>query len=326
MTPPSSSFLAEAAPETTLSLFGKHPLVADHLEDINLTTASLVTFKQGLYIQGIGECLSRQAWLKDLGETDSIPYDHNLLCIGPTGLLVSRLVHSEDAVGRKQYPLVLTLHTGEFSILHEVGLMAAALDSTLEKLRTAVDLPGLRQVMTESERQLSDILTSAAVKTPPNTAAREAWLQHLPPGGGDREGIYRCCHALLPEGAGAGRARLPIHSSVSWPSITLWASFLRQLCGPRQCLTFLWRPARPFADVWLSPPGGRMLAPIFADETAQPLTTQVPFTVPDNVRQKVQSVLETWMVYAALFSPPQISEGKANILNKVCQEIIDWIK
>ncbi|WP_395735926.1 hypothetical protein [Prosthecobacter sp.] len=326
MSTASLSFLAEPAPGTSLALFGKHPLVADHLEDINLASSSLVAFKQGLYIEGIGECLSRQVWFKDLGQTDSIPYDHNLLCLGPTGLLVARLVHSEDAVGRKQYPLVLALHTGELSLLHEVGLMAAAFETTLEKLRVAADLTALRQTLADAERQLSEIRQSASAKAPPNSSARESWLQHLPPGGGNREGIFRCCHALLPEGAGAGRARLPIHSSVSWPSITLWASFLRQLCGSKPCISFLWRRGRPFADIWLSPPGARALASIFADEAAQPLTTQVPFTVPDNIRQQAQSALESWLSQESLFPAPQAVEGRPNLFNKVRQEIIDWIK
>ena len=326
MTPRPSIFLADPAHEIAVALFGKHPLAADHLEDIGLSTASLVSFKQGFYVDGIAECLGRQAWFKDLGTTDAIPYDHSLLCSGPAGFIMARLVHSADAAGRKQYPLVLALHSGDFTLLNQVGLLSAKFETTMEQLREAADMTALRQIQMEIHKTFEEMSRSSRTWTPPTTAARESWLQHLPPGNDDHEGLWRCCHALLPEGAGSGRARLPIHTVTPWPSITLWAAFLRQLCGPNNCFSFLWHHGSPFADIWLTPPGARVLSSMFANEATHPLTTQVPYNLNETIRSHAESVLATWLKQDALFQPADDLWKNFLKQKRVCHRVLHWFK
>lgn len=323
--PPSNAFLADPAPPATLAVFGKHPLAADHLEDIGLSTASLVNFKQGMYIEGIGDCLKRQTWLKDLGSLDSVPYDHHMLCLGSAGWLAARLVHSSDAAGRKQYPLVLALHSGDFALLHQIGNVVATLESTLEPLRTASDTPGLRQALASGTQRLTAFAEKPVPS--PGAQARESWLQHMPSAGPDRVGLWRCCHALRPDGAAAGRARIPLHPTSPWPSAALWSSFFFSLLGDKSQspITLIWRHGQAFADAWLSPPGGRVLTTLFTDEAAQPLTTDVPFSIPPELRRDAEFLLNTWLQQPELFPSP-VENVENSILNKVCKGMFGWLK
>jgi hypothetical protein len=239
---------------------------------------------------------------------------------------MARLVHSADAAGRRQYPLVLALHSGDFTLLNQVGVLAARLETAMEALRSATDRTALRHILAEVKKTFEEMSQMAGAKPPPNTAARESWLQHLPPGRGDPEGLWRCCHALLPEGAGAGRARLPIHAAVPWPSITLWAAFLRQLCGANNCFSFLWRQGSSFADVWLSPPGARMLSSMFADEATHPLTTQVPFNLTESIQIQAAAVLASWLKQDALFTSIEAPGKKFLKQKKVCHRVLTWFK
>lgn len=323
MKPSPAPFLAEPAPETAaVALFGKHPLAADHLEDVGLSTASLVAFKQGMYIEGIGDCLSRQAWLKDLTENESIPYDHHLFCVGTQGWLAARLARSSDAAGRKQYPLVLALHSGNFALLHQIGSVITLLDECLQGVQAAGSLSELRQApakLPERLAALAEKLVSA-----PGAQARESWKQHLPGIGADGIGLWRCCHALMPEGAAGGRARIPLHPGSPWPSATLWASFLSYL-GVSKPLSIVWHHGNSFADIWLGPPGARALASLFSSEASQPLTAQVPSNIPQPVREKAESSLTDWLQQTELFAKPAGSDS-SSLLNKVCHNVAGWFR
>lgn len=324
MKPPVTAFLADIVSKHACAVFGKHPLAADHLEDVGLSTASLVAFKQGLYIGGIGECLSRQSWLKDLaGGIESIPYDHHLLCIGQSGWLMARLMHSSDAAGRRQYPLVLALHSGDFILLHQIGAVAAAMEETLEVLRSATGRDVLRQAPATLAQKLTSL--SENVQLPPGTEARESWLQHMPGAGPDLEWLWRCCHALMPEGAAAGRARVPIHPGAPWPSAALWASFMVSL-DLNVPFSLVWRSRQDVMDVWLSPPGARVLAGIFANASAQPPTTQVPFNIPASIREKADAALKAWLAQSHLFPSHQEEPAQESLLNKVCHNVLAWFK
>lgn len=317
-----NTFLQDSVPSPCLAIFGKHPLAADHLEDIGLDTASLVALKKGMYINGIGECLSRRLWFKELGDTDAIPYDHHLFCVGANGWMAARLYRSADAAGRKQYPLVIAAHSGEQTLLHQIGGVASILEESFAAVENANSLQAFNETAVKSAERLASLAMNA---TPaPGAQARESWLQHMPGGTADREGLLRCCHALLPNGASAGRARLPLHQTAPWPSAILWASFLARM-GVDMPLSILWRNGQSFADVWLAPPGARMLANLFSDISSQPLTTQVPFNIPPDLRMQCETVLTEWLKENQLFARPA-ERTDNSILNKVCHSLSGWFK
>ena len=112
------AFLTDALPQNAvarLAVFGKHPAAADHLEDVGLTTGSLVHFKQTFYVDGLGETLAKRRWEKEIESGDAVPYGHGIVCTGPAGWLAAFFTASSDAKGRKQYPLVAAAHQAKCS-------------------------------------------------------------------------------------------------------------------------------------------------------------------------------------------------------------------
>ena len=320
-------FLEDAAGKdnVAVALFGKHPAAADHLEDIGLNTASLTAFKQMLYVEGIGECLSRQAWTKDLTGTDAIPYDHQFLTIGPGGWLAVRLAASTDAAGRKQFPLVLAAHGTDLRAQHQIAELGQMLHAQTTAALAATDISGLRLAQADALKLALSI--SAAAAPAPGPAARESWLQHLPLGE-QLESFWRCCHALLPTGAAAGRARVPIHLGSPWASAALWASFLRRLCPQAApVITLNWKLGQAFADLWLMPPLARTLSAMFSPESSQPLTSSIPFNIPAEVRAEAQSALAAWLSASEMFPSDKAPENPSSgVLNIVCKEMLGWFK
>jgi hypothetical protein len=95
--------------------------------------------------------------------------------------------------------------------------------------------------------------------------------------------------------------------------------------GADKPLSIIWRHGNSFADVWLCPPGTRVLANLFSNETSQPLTTQVPFNIPQPVREKAESSLIEWFQQPELF-PKLADPGSTSLLNKVCHNVAGWFK
>ncbi len=314
------AFLNETLPGETghLAVFGKHPTAADHLEDIGLVTESLVAFKKGFYVEGIGECLTKQAWVKDLGVTESIPYDHCLLSVGQGGWLAVRFLHSSDAPGRKQFPLVLALHGRDFSALNRIADIGQMLESHIGYIAAAKEPTALHQLQVQAQEQIQELMKAGSESQSPGVAAKESWIQSLGLGA-EYQGLWRVCHALSPKGAGAGRARVPVHLGGPWQSGTLWLSFARHLLGSQSAvLTLLWRQRQGFADLFLSAPSARVLATLFATEACQPLTASVPFNISPELKTESETAFHEWLQQAALFSVPEFAKDSPSLLNKVC--------
>ncbi|MEN3942410.1 hypothetical protein WJU23_14015 [Prosthecobacter sp. SYSU 5D2] len=307
-----------------LALFGKHPAAADHLEDMGLSTSSLVAFKQAFYLEGITECLNRQTWLKDLPAADAPPYDHCLLSLGRKGWMAVRFQQSSDAAGRKQFPLVLALHGSDFSSLNRIADIGQLLETALTAAAGARDLAALRQVHNQAQAQVLELLSTPAA-SPPGPSAREAWLQGLPLGQ-EKEGLWRICHALSPAGASAGSARVPLHLGGPWQSATLWQSLVKHLFQPPAGTTVVWRPRQAFADLALCPPHFRILGSLFAPESSQPQTCTVPFNYTPELKAEAQGILIRWFSESSLFEPLKNTQESPSLLNKVCNGLRSWFK
>lgn len=317
MATPSNSFLDEALAGVPgkLAIFGKHPSAADHLEDIGLTSASLVAFKQGFYLDGLGECLSKQIWSKDLGSTDAIPYDHNLLCVGRRGWLAVRFQHSSDAPGRRQFPLVLAVHGAEFASINQIADIGQLLESSLSAAAATREGAALRQIHAQGQTQLQQKL--AATTPTPGQTAREAWLQGLPLAP-DNQGLWRICHSLSSKGAGANRARVPLHAGGPWQSATLWLSLARHLFELQSgVISLVWKQGQAFGDLAFSPPNARFLNTLFTPESSQPVTSAVPFNVSPELRQEAQELFRHWMQDPVLFHRTSAAAESSSLLNKV---------
>src|SRR6202011_2482738 len=87
--------------------FGKHPAWDDHIDDIGLTTESLVLTKQLLYSEGIATHLASGAWDQIERSGNAIEFDHRFVWGRDQQAIVGAIWSSADRKGRARFPLVI---------------------------------------------------------------------------------------------------------------------------------------------------------------------------------------------------------------------------
>lgn len=298
------------------------------MEDLGIGTASLATFRQGFYIDGIGGALAKQTWIRDLGATESVPYDHALLCVGSRGWLAVRFQASCDAPGRRQFPLVVALHGADIRMLKAADDIGLLMESVLAEAKAATDAASLREIVSRAQERFEKSSKEWVVQHPPTRDEKSALLRQpeLEPA---QPSVWRLGHALSIKGAGAGKVRVPVRPSSRWMDFAMWASLLAQMPhAPAVLVTMVSPVTQAFADVHLGPPGARVLAGLFASLAAQPLTNAVPFNVAPELSADVDQAVMAWLadedIFAEAANEPETKPS--GVIEKVCDGLRHWLR
>ncbi len=306
-----SSFLTDGLPPNAtarLAIFGKHPAAADHLEDAGLSTHSLVQFKQGFYVEGLGEILARRRWEKELENPDAVPYGHGMICAGASGWIVSYFNASSDAKGRRQYPLAAAAHMAGFRAAGSAGEAGEIIRQTLRHAQGAASVEAIRSAQTAGQRQLEDKLAGAS-----SSAAGTTSRLRILEGSGcgpESDALARVLHALAPLGAGTGRARVRQSLAVSAFHALLWAALVRAVLHmERQPLCVTWQHGDSLLDITLGEPSSRTLQNLFTPETAVPLTACVPYSIEDDQQEAWSVAVQAWLEAPDFIAAPEAESG-----------------
>lgn len=306
-----SAFLTDALPlnaAARLAVFGKHPAAADHLEDAGLSTHSLVQFKQGFYVEGLGEILARRRWEKELENPDVVPYGHGTVCAGAAGWIVAYFNASSDAKGRRQYPLVAAAHMAAFRAAASAGEAGEIVRQTLRHAQGAASVDAIRTAQSAGQRQLEEKLSNAS----PSSAGASVRLRLLEGSGcgPESDALARVLHALSPQGAGTGRARVRQSTAVSAFHALLWVALIRAVLHmERQTLCVTWQHGDSLADITLGEPASRTLQNLFTPETAVPLTACVPYSIDEDQQEAWSGAVQAWLEAPEFIAAPESESG-----------------
>ena len=306
-----SAFLTDTLPPNAvarLAVFGKHPAAADHLEDAGLSTHSLVQFKQGIYVEGLGEILARRRWEKELENPDAVPYGHGIVCAGAAGWIAAYFIASSDAKGRRQYPLVAAAHMTGFRAAGSAAEAGEIIRQTLRHAQGASTVEAIRTAQSTGQRQLEDKLANVS-----SSAAGASVRLLMLEGSGcgpESDALARVLHALSPQGAGTGRARVRQSVAVSSFHALLWAALVRSVLHmERQPLCVTWQHGDSLADITLGEPSGRPLQYLFTPETAVPLTACVPYSIDDDQQEAWSLAVQAWLEAPDFIAAPETESG-----------------
>jgi len=284
-----------------LALFGKHPCWNDHMEDIGLATPSLLEFRRRLYYEGVSGRLDCGAW-RDLPPEHRVEtFDHELLWTGSTGVIFAVMWHSADAGGRAAYPMVAAAHFLTARLPAMVGPVFDALQQVAEDCRNAQD----RQAVATAQSTGGERLIQAARKLVPMSAqtwdrtCRENFLNHE--GFGDSgDGFARLFYALTEYQNLNSATRNTFcyrltDGGAGTESLNLWQTLLRaQMDDSRSLLTIRCR-----ASHWVDAMAGDFAAEEFfrlkAGSDEIPLVTDIPYSVPDELKEQTRMVLESFL-------------------------------
>jgi hypothetical protein len=260
------------------------------------------------YVDGLGEMLAKRRWEKELENADSVPYGHGIVCAGPAGWLAAFFAASSDAKGRKQYPLVAAAHMGGFRAAGSAGEAGEIIRQSLRQAQGATTLDAIRAAQSSGQRQLEDKLNGAS-----SSAAGSSVRLRILEGSGcgpESDALARVLHALAPQGAGTGRARVRQSTALSTFHALLWAALARSVLHmDRQTICVTWQHGDSLADITLGEPGSRTLQNLFAPDTAVPLTACVPYSIEEEQQEAWSDAVQSWLDAPDILTPPEAASG-----------------
>ncbi|MDB5733309.1 MAG: hypothetical protein JWQ03_3204 [Variovorax sp.] len=273
--------------------FGKHPGWDDHAE-ICVDTPGLIETRRALYTEGIGANIESGAWERLAAEQRLAGFGHWFVWARADAVQVGRLWASKDGKGRSRYPMVVCADCEGVSAKRAIEVGMPLLEELQKQCQSEVAGPGVVAAIGTVEAKLREALGARA-----EAAGGEA-------GGGlvkcaALEGtklpgiLYQMVRNLAPEysldrSAALGRsfAEAPIHLRVpacfgsAKEALGAWIEFVRKVAGEKVMVLAMMADGQGFVDLILGPPAPEHLFGLLAGPEALPLTTEIPYNIPEE--------------------------------------------
>jgi hypothetical protein len=254
-----------------LAGFGKHPAWDDHIDDLGLTTETLVITRRILYSEGIASQLASGAWhqLEETGQ--AIEFDHRFVWSREAQSVIGGIWASSDGKGRAHFPMIVCLQVGVdgWHAIHRFLELVEDLGTTCQKTK---DQQNFRAVFSEAQLRVGSHADSNLETRPHEISGlrEEAVLNGmiaLSQGVGNyrKEGVRR--------GVRSVHFRLPAISPRAKESLEFWAGYLEtQLDLRLPCLTIASAGLGP-VDIIAGEPDANDFFCLRAAETRLPMTS-----------------------------------------------------
>lgn len=299
--PPEKVF-KETNNRLNLAVFGKHPAWDDHMEDLGLVSPSLREFKRRLYLEGVSGRLDVGAWMEMKPENRMESFDHELIWSGATGVIFAVLWHSSDGRGRHAYPMVAAAHFLTNRLPAKVAPIFDALQKVADRSRQSATRDGILQAQAEGMEWLGQAARSLVPISAGSwdVAEREAFVD-APHFGHEREGLFRVFYALRSatgddEKIPSRGVALRIAAGNKDPEDLLaWQVLLRSQCGAEVPLLTMRHRQKEWLDAIAGEFDPAEFVRLRADSGEIPLTSSVPYEVPEAMRDQTAMVLNSFL-------------------------------
>jgi hypothetical protein len=156
MTRFSKIFLRESLHESVqVAIFGKHPAWDDHIDEIGLTTETLVSAKRILYSDGIASQLASGAWDQIERNGQAIEFNHRFVWGRRHQSLIGGIWASSDGKGRARFPMVICFHC-PVDTLQALGLYLSPLEALGKKCQAATTREAVHELIQLTRTELND--------------------------------------------------------------------------------------------------------------------------------------------------------------------------
>ena len=286
-------------PRVYLGAFGKHPGWNDHLDDIGLSTGSLLWARRLLYGVGIASQIENATWKKAGSAKTLSAFNHHLLWRRSGESIAGRIWSSRDGKGRSLYPMCTLVHClgQRFEwIADEVMPLLERAESGCMDASTASGVLAVLDNIQNVLREKTDSCNKsiAAVDSPMGVAD---WTSHFRQ---DNVSLQRLLHyvcrnlAVFTPGvyAWCGKdevihsrcLRLPVVDSMtSAGALNGWLSFLATQIDPAVPLLGVIPHGQRWLDVFVGEPAAEDFFALKANLEAVPLVTEIPYQIDEDV-------------------------------------------
>lgn len=296
-----ATVVRETSQPLHLGLFGKHPCWTDHMEDCGLRTPSLLEFKRRLYYDGIGGRIDTGAWRELAADSRIEQFDHELLWTGATGMIFAVLWHSVDGGGRAAYPMVAAAHFLTPQLPTQVGPVFAALQQIARDCREAGQRDGIAAAQVRGIERLIEAARSLVPLSVQSRdrADRAAFVGH-DSFGADGEGFTRLFYALTehqnltPANRNTFCYRVA-DGGAGTESLNLWQTLIGSQLVPGTPLLACRCCSQPWLDLMAGDFPPEQFFRLRAGTGEIPPVTEVPYTIPDEIKDQTRMVLESFL-------------------------------
>ena len=267
------TFLRDRLNQTAqLAGFGKHPAWDDHIDDIGLTTETLVSVRQILYSEGIARQVASGAWARLEERGQALEFDHRFVWSREAQSVIGGIWASRDGKGRTHFPLIVCLQSA-VNGWRAIRRFLGPLDELGTLCQGAKDKQRLRDSFGETHRRLArNAGWDSDAETSPNDLSKQRAYAAV-------NGMIALSQSLGKRGKHAVRNldkslhfRLPAVSTRIQESLEFWAGYLETQFSPRfPYLTIASGGLGPI-DIITGEPGAGDFFCLRASESCLPLT------------------------------------------------------
>jgi hypothetical protein len=309
--------------------FGKHPGWDDHIDDLGLETDRLVELKRLLYLHGVAGNIDSGAWERLEQQQQAVPFHHVFLW-SPGGnggdIVAGRMWSSRDGKGRSRYPMVVAAQCSELPLEWVLTQVLPQLERVEAACTATAYAAEVRAIIDRARVSLRGAVSAPAPPPlPPDPAAMAAapagqepvpvaYLAARPEMGEGRKGlvsvVYRVEEEMEPYVRDAfrvgrsdphrlairpGHLRVPACADTAGRALRVWVGFLTALLDPATPMMLFFHEGMPSGQAWVDLIAGEptvsVLYAIRASPQALPLTTQIPYTIDEQVVRRAEQFI-----------------------------------
>lgn len=290
----------------SVAALGKHPGWEDHIKDIPGVPERLLEVERELITEGIGGNIANEAWkkLRDAGK--SRDFGHIFLFRTAADFVVGRLWPSSDAKKRQEYPMVVCAQCVGQPLGWVMGRVLARLGTLEEHCRATTSASIVRSSVEQAGQELRAEATGGGGE-PAMEDGIVARVAAMPEMAG--EGFHRLMYQMEEELAGfmqpdliermarrnvetrAQHIRVPACAPTAAAAVELWLGFLLARLDRNAAIAFFIPHGERWLDVIVGAPTPAQIYCLRATTDAVPLATEIPYTIDDAFRARVDAII-----------------------------------
>jgi hypothetical protein len=282
--------------------FGKHPAWDDHIDDIGLTTETLVLTKQLLYSEGIATQLASGAWDQIEKSANAIEFDHRFVWGRDQQTILGAIWASSDRKGRTRFPLVICAHAG-FDGPRAIGLLFDPIERLGTLCRTAKTREEIRDAFRQAHGEFNGALLpsmSDNLFTAITDSGANSILPALVTLSAGLKGKRQREAAKTSE----SHFRVVSHSSLVKDNLIFWSAYLSTRCtGSRLPYVVIAANGKRWIDLIVGEPLQNDFFCLRANENALPITwIEIEKTQLGKLESEAKDYLRTYELGAPTFT------------------------
>ncbi len=286
-----------------VSVFGKHPAWADHIEDIPLRTPQLVRVREIFYERGIRKVFD-EGLVAGLPESHRLAgFDHLALWEIDGAVVLMRLLRSTDAGGRSAYPLILCVQAPRTHLSFLLTHGADVLDALARDLHATHDGEDVRARVEQADASWQALSLQQHPDDPPGESPSARMTRAL---GADHTPLHRILFQMEREMASFMPAsgtrprkvhapprhiRLPRHDENPLVALRDWLDFLREHLAGGVPVLVATPMGEDYCDAVVGEADARALAALLTTRAAHEPASEIAYELDDAFIERAETAL-----------------------------------